>query len=480
MQKKFITNLALVIILNLLVKPFWIFGIDRTVQNVVGAEQYGFYFALFNFSLILNILLDFGITNFNNRNISQNRQLLNKHFSNIIVLRLMLGVAYFIVCMLAAMFSGYTWNEIQLLLLLVFNQFLISFVLNLRSNLAGLHLFKTDSLISVLDRLLMILICGVLLWGNVSDKPFQIKWFVFAQTAAYGFTAFVAFILVLAKSGRIKVNYDRKFIIAILKKSYPFAILTLLMAFYNRIDSIMLERMLVDGKVQAGIYAQGFRILEAASMFALLFASLLLPIFSKMIKQKQPVGQLAQLSFILLVIPATILAGTCVFFRHEIMELLYYENVAESANIFGILMVGFIGISTTYIFGTLLTANGSLKQLNYMALGGMILNITLNLILIPKFKAEGAAITSLITQGVTAFIQLILAIKIFKLRVNYKLLILLLIFAAGVIIFGIIARDLPYNWVISLSLMIILSIILAFSIGIIKVKGIYQILKYED
>jgi hypothetical protein len=36
-------------------------------------------------------------------------------------------------------------------------------------------------------------------------------------------------------------------------------------------------------------------------------------------------------------------------------------------------MTGFVGISTTYIFGTLLTANGSLKQLNIMALAGMII-----------------------------------------------------------------------------------------------------------
>lgn len=480
MRRKFITNLALLIFLNLLVKPFWIFGIDRTVQNVVGAEQYGFYFALFNFSLILNILLDFGITNFNNRNISQNTSLLNKHFSNIIVLRLMLGVLYFIVSVLAAALSGYTWEETKLLFLLVFNQFLISFVLYLRSNLAGLHLFKTDSFISVLDRLLMIIICGILLWGNVTDKPFEIKWFVFAQTAAYGFTAVVAFAFVLARSGRIKLNYDRKFIIAIFKKSYPFAILTLLMAFYNRIDSIMLERILPDGSLQAGIYAQGFRILDAASMFALLFASLLLPLFSKMIKQKEPIGQLTQLSFILLVVPATILVGGCVFFRNEIMELLYHEHAIESASIFATLMIGFIAISTTYIFGTLLTANGSLKQLNYMAFGGMVLNIVLNLILIPKFKAQGAAATSLITQSMTAFAQLILAFYIFKLRINFKLLLLLLIFAAGVIAFGLFAQGLPYNWIINLSIMVILSAILAFGIGIIKIKGIVQIIKYED
>ena len=71
MQRKFITNLALLLFLNFLIKPFWLFGIDRTVQNSVLAEDYGIYFTLFNFSMLFNILLDVGITNFNNKNIAQ-------------------------------------------------------------------------------------------------------------------------------------------------------------------------------------------------------------------------------------------------------------------------------------------------------------------------------------------------------------------------------------------------------------------------
>ena len=479
LRRKFITNLALVIFLNLLVKPFWIFGIDRTVQNVVGAEQYGFYFALFNFSLILNMLLDLGITNFNNRNIAQNSHLLNKYFSNIILLRLLLGVFYFVVSISVAWIWKYDWNQIKLLVFLVFNQFLASFILYLRSNLAGLHLFKTDSIISVLDRTLMILICSVLLWGNVSDTSFQIKWFVFAQTAAYSITALVAFVLVLIRTGKIKLKIDRQFSIALLKQSYPYAILALLMASYNRFDAILLERLLGNGSLQAGIYAQAFRILDAASMFALLFAGLLLPIFSKMLKQKESIGQLTQLSFILVVVPAIIIAITCSFFSNEIMDLLYHQHVASSANIFSILMFGYISISTTYIFGTLLTANGSLKQLNIMASIGMALNILLNLILIPQFEAMGSAIASLSTQTLTAIIQVFIAYKIFKLRINYKLIFLLVIFACGVTLIGVISKDLPYNWMISMAIMVLFSVILAFGIKIIKIKNIYKIIKYD-
>jgi O-antigen/teichoic acid export membrane protein len=171
MQKKFLTNLAILLLLNLLVKPFWMLGIERVVQNQVGNENYGEYFALFNFSFLFNIILDFGITNFNNKNIAQNNHLLTKHFSSLFVLKLILALIYILGSLVIGLAIGYDVRLTKLLLLLGFNQFLISMVLYLRSNLQGLHLFKTDSVVSVLDRIIMITVCAVVLWG----KMFTIK-----------------------------------------------------------------------------------------------------------------------------------------------------------------------------------------------------------------------------------------------------------------------------------------------------------------
>ena len=49
MKRKFIWNLLLVVVLNILIKPFYILGIDAEVINRVGASVYGNYFALINF-----------------------------------------------------------------------------------------------------------------------------------------------------------------------------------------------------------------------------------------------------------------------------------------------------------------------------------------------------------------------------------------------------------------------------------------------
>ena len=100
--------------------------------------------------------------------------------------------------------------------------------------------------------------------------------------------------------------------------------------------------------------------------------------------------------------------------------LLNEENIYKASISFKWLMLGFIGICINFIFGTLLTANGNLKQLNILAISGMILNIVLNIVLIPTHKALGSAIASLITQFVVLFAQIFLVKIIFNLK-NEKL-----------------------------------------------------------
>ena len=301
-QKDFIFNIILLIFLNLLIKPFWILGIDVGVQNRVGAEDYGLYFAVFNFTFLFNMLLDMGITNFNNRNIARHQQLLHKHLSGIITLKLLLGVIYMAVVFAVALIIGYRGFQLWLLFWMSINQFLNAFILYLRSNISALLMFKTDSCLSVLDRLLMVLFCGILLWGGVTDKPFRIEWFVYCQTAAYTVAALTALAIVVAKGKVTRLNWNPTFFLMILKKSLPFAILFLLMSFYNRIDSVMLERMLPAGigASEAGIYASAFRLLDALVMIAYLFSVILLPLFSKMLKNKENITPIVKSSFSLL------------------------------------------------------------------------------------------------------------------------------------------------------------------------------------
>ena len=476
MKRKFITNLLLLLFLNVLIKPFWIFGIDLTVQNMVGDESYGLYFSLLNFSMILNILLDLGITSYNNKNIAQHRQLLKKHVSNIVGLKFLLAGVYALICLIVAFIIGYKAIQFHILFFLILNQFLISFIQYLRSNISGLHLFRTDSFLSVLDRSLMIAICSVLLFTNITNHEFRIEWFVYAQSAAYITAALITLAVVLAHTGKLRFQFNRQFFIVFLRKSYPYALLILLMSFYNRIDSVMLERMLVDGKEQAGIYAHAFRLLDAVSTFGVLFAGLLLPIFARMLKQKDDIGSMVQFSFLLLFVPAIIISFSSGFYDHQIMMLLNYSNSELSASIFRLLMISFLGVATTYIFGTLLTANGSIRQLNWMALAGMGINIGLNIVLIPEMQALGSAWASLVTQLFTALTQTILAVVILKLKINYRVIAKLLLFVGFVFLAGFLSKQIS-SWVLGYTVMIATSVLFAFTTGLINLRALTSIIR---
>ncbi len=264
----------------------------------------------------------------------------------------------------------------------------------------------------------------------------------------------------------------------IIKKSFPFAILVLLMTFYNRIDTVMMERILPDGAIQSGIYASAYRLLDATNMIAYLFAVLLLPLFSKMLKHKESIEDLVKLAFTFLFIGAVVISIGCFFYSTELMTLMYKEHITESAKIFGFLMFCFIPISSSYVFGTLLTANGNLKYLNIMAACGMLLNIGLNFILIPRFYATGSAIASLTTQFLTSVAQIIIVQRIFKFKINYKFLSMLLFFVIGVVLINLASKQLHYNWIINFVIMTAACFIYANFIRLLNIRAILNIVKH--
>lgn len=428
MQRKFILNLGLLLFLNFLIKPFWIFGIDRTVQNTLPSEDYGTYFALFSFSMLFNILLDMGITSFNTRNIAQHRQLLNKYFSAIVVFKFILALIYFGVTFLVGYSLGYDSQRFHLLLFLSINQFLISFTQYLRSNITALQMYTLDSVLSVVDKSLMILFCSVLLWGGITDFDFNIMHFVYAQTAAYFITMIMVFGIVLSKSKQFKFKLNKAFARLIFRQTFPYALLVIAMMFYYRLDVIMLDFMLEDGEHQAAIYAQSYRLMDAFIQIPIMFAGLLLPMFAFKIRNREKINELLKLSFEFIFVIAVSVGVMISVYSDELINLLYHADIDSASKVLQVLIFGFTSIALTNIFGTVLTANGNLKQLNIIAIGGVLLNLLLNLILIPKSQAYGAAFASIVTHFLVIICQVFLVVKYFKIPFNFKYVLSLLVF----------------------------------------------------
>jgi O-antigen/teichoic acid export membrane protein len=398
MQRTFLANILFLLAINLLVKPVYIFGIDRGVQNAVGPEVYGLYFSLFNFAFILQFFADLGINNFNVRHIAQNTHLTRKYFSRLLSIKLALSLVYLAVVALLAIAVSYR-HVLELLVLITINQVLLTILMFIRSHVSGLGWYRWDSILSVLDRLMMILICGTLLWGGIVPlESFRIEWFVIAQTVSFGGAILFGLFLLQREIIPVRLSWKWPFSLAILKQSLPFALAFLLMTAYTRIDAVMLERLLSDGPYQAGLYAGAYRILDAFNVVGFLFASLLFPMYSKLLKSEQGTQDLATLAFRILFSIGVCIAVPVALYAHEIMDLLYVESEGQWGHTMEVLILTLIPLYTIAIYGTLLTANNNLAQMNVIFACGVVLNIVLNLLLIYRYGALGAAIATVITQ----------------------------------------------------------------------------------
>lgn len=480
MKKRFLQNLSFFLVLNLIVKTIYVFGIDRTVQNTLGIEVYGSYFPLLNLVLIFQIFLDLGIENYTRKEIASSPQHTNQLFSNFIVLKLLLIIAFVFIFSVIGYFLPQGKNEFRLLLMLLANQSMVNFILYLRANMGGLQLFKSEGIISVFDRFLMVIICGTLLFVPRTQAIFKLEWFVLSQTVAYAITLIISLIIVLRRTGKVIINFKLSTYIPILKELAPFTLLSLLMAIYYRTDSIFLRYLVPDGKEQAGIYAHGFRILDFMSNYALIFSFILLPTFAKMIREKLPIGPLLRLAASVLIIPSVCLLAGLYFYRLEIFGLLYHEEIAVSANVFGILSISFIGICVSYTFGALLTANGNLKALNLMALFAVVISLFLNIVLIPKYKVMGAAIANATAQLFTIIFHVLIVKQKFSFKIRFidllKLfLLLILCFALGKTL-----KQTDLAWYFGILIITGVSLVFGVLVKLVDFKDIKLLLSTDD
>jgi len=499
MKKKFLLNILLLVFLNLLIKPLWVF-IEIEVQNKTGVKSFGLYFALFNLSLILNTILDAGIANFNNKKIAENPELTSQYISRLIPLRILLGMVYIIILSTTGVLLQYNISSILLLCTLGFNQFLLATLMYLRSNLQGMHFFKSDSIVSIADRIIMatlVLYC----FYALQNEDFTIYTFAYIQTFGYLFAVLLAALFLFFHSGiKFKPRFSLKFIKAYTYKCFPYALIGILMLVYSFTDTVILERL--KGDDAAGIYAQSSRLLLALINFSYLFSVPLLPMFARMIAQKENYHELLRLSGAILILSSIFIAVSCALYAEEIITALYAkkgnlgltqklllsfkgelnninnpEEILQSSKVFTICILNFIPMSAMYIYGTFLTAAGEMKLLNTSAFLGVLLNLCANLLLIPHFGVEAAAMVSLGTQSFVCIMQIYYARKKYKLQLNslivLRYLSVLVLFSA----FALLLLHGDFTWILKISLSILFGLTLSILLKAIPLPSISKLFK---
>ncbi|MBN3878828.1 flippase [Nostoc sp. JL23] len=189
----------------------------------------------------------------------------------------------------------------------------------------------------------------------------------------------------------------------LLKESLPLIFSGFAIMIFMRIDQVMLGQMIGDSEV--GIYSAAVRVSEIWYFIPGAIVSSVAPaIYAAKEKSEslyyQRIGQLLSLMTCI----SLAIALPMSFLSDKIIMVMFGSGYAEAGPILAVhiwtSLFVFMGLATSPWF----IAEG----LNHVSLGktlfGAILNIILNLLLIPKYAGLGAAIATIISQAAAAFI----------------------------------------------------------------------------
>ena len=399
-HSKFYSSLLLLIVLNAIIKPFWIFGIDRQVQNITGTVEYGTYFSLLNLSVVFGFLLDWGLTNFINSELATKKAELQQQLGSLLLLKILFAVLYTVIVIAVALLSGVKrWDILAGVIVIQFLTFLFLF---LRNIITANQWFKTDAWLSVLDKSLMILLAGGFIFLPAIFGSINIDKFLLAQIIST--TIAVIIVVVILYSNKIVFKkpglnfFTRSLIYSVL----PFALTVFLMSVHVRADGFLLERIHPDGAHEAGIYAAAYRLLDASNMVGYLVASFFMPFIARLWSENQALGKTILQTRHLQLMFAVTIAAIVIMLAPWLEKILYHRDDGYSIKVLRWCLPALIGYSFVQVYGTVMTATGNIVAFCYLNLIAVFINIILNLFLIPSYGAFGCCISALCSQAFLA------------------------------------------------------------------------------
>jgi O-antigen/teichoic acid export membrane protein len=403
-SQRFFKGLSWLLALNLLIKPVWIFFIDRNVQNAVGHEAYGNYFALLNLSFIFLFLADAGLSNMMNQKLASEHPVQLKQYGSI---KLALGMIYVFIMVITGLLLGV--KEWTLLLYITGIQLLNSVFLFLRSIISARQYFTTDALLSVLDKSLMILLCGGFLYFPLAFGKISLLIFLQVQTVCTGL-AVLAALLVVTTNNWWKGGQQEK-LRGVFRSIAPFAFVILLMSVHSRLDGFLLLRLHPNGSYEAGIYASAFRLLDTCNMVGYLAAVFLVPFVARHQQERKEIETVVlNLRHLLLFFGIGV---TCFGWQYAgwIQRLLYHSDAAYHSQVIQLCLAVIPAYFIMHVYGSVLTATLQFRPLLLIIFMAVILNTILNLMLIPVYGAKGCCMAAIASQYFCALACYVMANK---------------------------------------------------------------------
>ena len=217
----------------------------------------------------------------------------------------------------------------------------------------------------------------------------------------------------------------------LLRGALPFALSGITVVIFFQIDSVLLSYLTDNTAV--GIYRSGYNLIFALTGFS---AAIVVALFPH-VAQNYQTDRTSALSAISSAVHFSILfalpiAITTTFLADGIINILYEPQYAAGAMSLRILAWWLPLMYVANILGHVFGAINLQKIVLWISIGNVIINVTMNLILIPLLRERGAAIATVATELIGMTISLILLRRRFGNVISVRRLIRLL--AANVIL----------------------------------------------
>jgi O-antigen/teichoic acid export membrane protein len=199
---------------------------------------------------------------------------------------------------------------------------------------------------------------------------------------------------------------------------------------YVRLDQVLV--LTFAGSRQAGLYAAAYRILDQAQFVPGSVMATLFPLIAAAYPGNLPrVRRLLQTSADYLSMGSLGAVAFTVVTAKSVMVLLFGSGFAASSTALPILMGAFVSISFGYLVGNMVVILGLQRRYLVYAAVGLIVNVALNVALIPPYGFQAAAWVTLVTEFTVMSLSMRSVLRVLEMKPEWDRLRRIVIAAAA-------------------------------------------------
>ena len=362
------------------------------IARYLGVSDYGIVSFAISFTTLFSILMDIGISTYTTREISRDKNQLDKFVGNILPLKLILAIVLFFISEGVLYLKGY--DDLTIIVTLIFTIEMI--IMSLNGFFCGVFQsfeeLKYQSIGTILNS-------GFLLIGILLTMYFNLGVIFIAISYTLAYLIYLSYIVIiyLRKFGLPKFSFDLSFLKEIIIKSIPFGLTSFFYTIYFSIDIVMLTSLV--GNYPTGLYKSAYNIITVFTTFFTVYTATIFPVMSKFFVETKDMLRVSYETSVKYLMIITLPISVGVFLYATPLINLIYSNQYALAGIPMQILIWTVAFLFVNGAGSLLL-NSINRETNVTRIYiiAAIFNIVLNAILIPKYTYNGAAIATVISE----------------------------------------------------------------------------------